>query len=235
MYSSTHFCEKDIAKVMKYAKSQSSEDEFLSRNFFKNRCNGTYVELGGLDGVRYSNSHLFHYGFQWHGILIEPSPSSFKALEMNRPKDNTFNYAVCSSPRDVHFVEGREKAVSGILEFMAPSFIATWHSNSTKKPATLSRISCKSLSDILDESSLPQKQVIDFLSIDVEGAEFEVVQTIDFSRHVFGVIFYEADEYNPVKNEVMKTFLESKGYTFRSSANRSNFHINNRWHEIYNN
>ena len=71
---------------------------------------------------------------------------------------------------------------------------------------------------------------MDFFSLDVE---FEVIKTVDFSSVQFGVIFYEADTHNPMKNEAMKTFLEAKGYPFRTHVTGSNFHVNSRWHEIY--
>lgn len=231
IHSSARVCQTSFKDAEKHSTSQDGEDHFLVTNFFKHRCEGTYVELGGLDGVKFSNSHLFHHGYQWRGVLIEPNPTSFKALETNRPNDDTFNYAVCPSASDVHFVGEGHPAVTGVLEFMAPSFIAQWHPEIDR--SSLPRISCKPLSAILSESSLLRNQVIDFLSIDVEGAEYQVVQTLDFSKHVFGVIFYEADDHNPSKNEAMKTFLEANGYPFRNFALRSNWHVNSRWHEIY--
>jgi len=47
------------------------EDEIIIKSFFKGICGGIYVELGALDGIRYSNSYLFGKGLNWHGILIE--------------------------------------------------------------------------------------------------------------------------------------------------------------------
>ena len=74
---------------------------------------------------------------------------------------------------------------------------------------------------------------VDMLSLDVEGAELEVLRTLDFDKHQFGVIFYEADEHDPVKNVAMKTLLADNGYDFVIHTLRSNFHVNRRWHEIY--
>ena len=53
-----------------------------------------------------------------------------------------------------------------------------------------------------------EMQMIDFLSLDVEGAEFEVLKTIDFDKVEFGISFYEADGHDPLKNQAMMTFLE---------------------------
>lgn len=232
IHSTVRSCLVEFEDAKNHSRSQSAEDKFLVDHYFKRRCEGTYIELGGLDGVKYSNSHLFHHGYQWRGLLIEPNPTNFAALKQNRPNDDTYNYAVCSSTSVVHFVgEGSLSATGGILEFMAPSFFERWHPNVDK--SALPEIPCKPLSEILDMSSLNTNAVIDFLSLDVEGAEFEVVKTLDFSRHIFGVIFYEADGHDPAKNEAMKTFLEMNGYPFRFAQLRSNFHVNSRWHEIY--
>ena len=223
------------ARVKRHSKSQDGEDRYLVDTYFKGLCGGTYLELGALDGVRFSNSHLFEFGFGWSGVLIEPNPKSFKALQTNRPKNRLHNVAVCDVSREVHFMRGDEGAVTGIFEFMAPSFRAEWFKGSA--PSRLEDVSdkirCEPLRRVLGKDGLREKKHIDFLSLDVEGAEFEVLKTIDFTAQQFGVIFYEADPHNVVKNEIVKSYLEARGYTFREYALRSNFHVNERFHDIY--
>ena len=182
-----------------------------------------------LTGVLYSNSHLFHLGLDWKGVLIEPNPKSFAELRKNRPNDETVHSAVCSRSSKVTFVDSGAGAVTGILEFMAPSFRSQWHSG----VAQHTTIRCERLDKILEDSAIDTTKVIDFLSLDVEGAEFEVLKTIDFNKVTFGVIFYEADDHNPKKNQAMITFLEERGYRFREHTLRSNFHVNVNWHRIY--
>ena len=118
------------ARVKRHSKSQDGEDRYLVDTYFKGLCGGTYLELGALDGVRFSNSHLFEFGSGWSGVLIEPNPKSFKALQTNRPKNRLHNVAVCDVSREVHFMRGDEGAVMGIFEFMAPSFRAEWFKES---------------------------------------------------------------------------------------------------------
>lgn len=212
------------------SRSQFKEDEILMNSFFKGICGGAYVELGALDGVRFSNSHLFGKGLQWRGILIEPNPKSFELLQGNRPNDELFNNAICSEKKNVHFVDDSDAAVTGVYEFMHPSFIERWHKNVIVK--NLRKIICRPLHAVIAESTL-KDQIIDFLSLDVEGGEFEVVKTINFEEDQFGLIFYEADLHNPLKNEAMKTYLEKKGYAFRFHQSGSNFHVNQNWDELY--
>ncbi len=57
--------------------SQSGEDEFLNNNYFLNKKDGIYIELGALDGVLYSNTKFFEDNLNWKGILIEPHPYKF--------------------------------------------------------------------------------------------------------------------------------------------------------------
>ena len=223
--------EVDLKDIISLSKSQDKEDQFLVNSYFKGLCGGTYVELGGLDGVTYSNSHLFHHGLGWKGVLIEPNPKSFAALQINRPIDDTFNYAVCSKSTEVTFIDSGNHGVTGVLDFMAPSFVAGWHGGDKSH---ITKIGCEPLSKILERSTLATKTTtIDFLSLDVEGAEFEVLKTIDFENVEFGVIFYEADDHNPLKNQAMITFLEERGYSFREHTLRSNFHVNTNWHDMY--
>ena len=220
-------------KVISLSKSQSKEDQFLLKFAFHSLCGGSYVELGALNGVAYSNSFLFNFALGWRGLLIEPNPFNFRGLVENRPTDKLFNNAACSSESIVHWatvVKGDVSAISGIWEFMPQAFRDFWVKEIDVN--NLQEISCKPLSGIIDDSPL-SNQHVDFLSIDVEGAEFEVVKTLDFSKHQFGMIFYEADDFSPVKNEAVKTYLERNGYTFRLHTLRSNFHINKNWDEIY--
>ena len=229
-------CERnDMKRLMKrHSQSQQGEDAYLVKNFFKGLCGGIYVELGALDGVKYSNTHFFRHALAWKGALIEPNTRSFKKLKNNRaPGDDVFNAAVCASEQVVHFLDdGRNGATSGVVEFMSPTFAKKWHEK-TNSFATLTRIMCKSLSEILSQSDVVGAGHVDFLSVDVEGGEFEVIETLDFDKHQFGVIFYEADEHNPVKNEGLKSFLAKRGYPFFGLNRNSNYHVNEKWGEIY--
>ena len=240
MKSRSRICDEKIDPelLITFSKSQNGEDDFLMNKYFNNICDGTYLEIGALDGIRYSNSYLFYKGLGWRGVLIEPNTFSFSKLKKNRPtSDELFNNAVCSQARDVHVVNKRSNKgsggspVDGIYEFMSKSFLKKHYPDLDTK--RMRKIKCKPLSLIIEESSFAKNEVIDFLSIDVEGAEFEVLKTLDFNKHQFGVIFYEADGSNPQKDSDMKTRLEMHGYPFQVYAKGSNWHINANFHYIY--
>lgn len=232
-------CElNNLKSLMKaHSRSQQGEDAHLVENFFKGLCGGVYVELGALDGVRFSNSYFFRHAMAWNGALIEPNTRSFKMLKQNRsPQDDVFNNAVCASTQEVHFLDdGRNGAISGVVEFMTLSYAKKWHGKTTSN-AALRKIRCEPLSKILSQSdTVSTAGHVDFLSIDVEGGEFEVIKTLDFDLHQFGVILYEADEHSPVKNEAVKSFLARRGYPFVRHYQNTNYHVNEKWEEIYGN
>ena len=77
-------------------------------------------------------------------------------------------------------------------------------------------------------------QFFDFFSLDVEGAEFEVLQSIDFDTVGFGVVLVEADHYNNHrKNLAVRTFMIDKGYSFLMEEKRSYWFVNNDFGNIY--
>lgn len=210
--------------LQQYSKSQSKEDYTLWHSFFKQLCKGSYLELGALDGLRYSNSYLFSKALNWTGTLVEASPTNFKKLKANRPKDALFHNAICNSTGVVHMVD--RGPVGGIYEFMPEGFRQRFHSK--LDIAGLPKVICKPLSSILEPH-----RFIDFFSLDVEGGELEVLKTIDFTRIDFGVLFFESDVHNPIKNQVTKSFLQSQGYIFLQESQRSAWFMNRNFHKFY--
>jgi hypothetical protein len=103
-----------IKSLRPHLRSQSQEDQRLL-GWFDGLCNGTYIEMGALDGERFSNSFVFNRAFQWKGLLVEASPSSFAKLVRKRPNElASVNAAVCDERRTVHFVDSTHHAVRGI-------------------------------------------------------------------------------------------------------------------------
>lgn len=208
--------------------AQSGEDkELLRRPFLWNLCNGTYLELGALDGSIYSNTFVFHKALGWKGVLIELSPKNFESLVQNRPNDIKVHAAVCNTKQTVHFVQNG--ATSGVWEFAPDSFRKYWWNGVDLKNTT--PIQCEPLRDILSKHS--DIQYFDIFSLDVEGAELEVLQSIDFTKTGFGVILIEADEHSSDKNYAVQKLLRQNGYIFFDHYQRSDWFVNERYNEIY--
>lgn len=190
----------------KYYYSQSKEDIYLNTNYFKDKKNGTYVELGAVDGVLYSNTKFFQDTLNWKGILIEPSPNMFSLLKKNRPNDLVFNEIVSSYTSELEFKVSEEHPAVSTL---AVSQLKKWNFGHTKsiyiKPRTLT--------SIIKSTHI---SYIDLLSLDVEGHEYEVLQSWDFSVPIY-LILIEQLEANKDKNKLCREILENNGYRYVES------------------
>lgn len=238
-------------------RSQSGEDRHLLEYYFGfgehmeggQLCGGTYVELGALDGVTISNSHVFHTQYDWRGVLIELAPDNYKRLVVNRPGDTELvppiHAAVChddddadddeehTQHRTVHYIAQKDKfwgATSGIWEFMPPSFRATWWKDVQWED--LVPIRCSPLRQLFREYT-PHVHFFDFLSLDVEGAELDALRSIDYGKTAFGAILVEADGHDRRKNLAVRLFLQRHGYVFVEDWGRSYWFVHPDFDIIY--
>ena len=139
-------------------------------------------------------------------------------------------YQKCQE-RDLHWVDKPKKhAVGGFVEFAAESFQKRWWSENDIKNAKV--VSCRTMKNILFET-VGKNHHFDFYSLDVEGTEAEVLSSIDFSKVSFGVIFVEADQHNPQKNDVVKKILNDNGYEFLYNIRNSDWFRHRDFREIY--
>lgn len=193
--------------------SQCQEDVFLNENFFLNKRNGIYIELGALDGVLYSNTKFFQDTLNWSGILIEPHPNKFNLLKNNRPNNFLFNNLVSCHEEPLsfrYFVDGHA-AVSGVEQTLPQQHFDVYFDKYNGLLAQ-NRIMIKpiKLSDIVKQTNLKH---IDLLSLDVEGHEYEVLLSWDFSIPI-DVILIETLGVEPEKDELCRNILLNNNYKF---------------------
>lgn len=204
--------------------AQDGEDAYAFENFFYNVWGGTYLEIGGLDGVQFSNTRWFHRIAGWRGILVEGSPTEFAKLVTNRPHDVRVNAALCGERRTVHYIEHASvPAVNGIVEFMSDAFKKEWHPNidlAKTKPLT-----CLPLSEVLSHLGVTH---VDFFSLDVEGGELGVLQSLDFARVTFNVLVVEyAMKLEDV--DAIRHLLEKAGYEYVGALVRNHWYTRRGW------
>jgi FkbM family methyltransferase len=162
------------------------------------------VELGAFDGVWGSNTKFYEDRLDWRGILIEAHPESFQTLSARRPKSAKFPTAICKEPGAVTMV-GKPDAVASADETMAPGFREKWHGGQGE---ARHRVRCTELHRIL---AVVGVRKIDFFSLDVEGAELQVLKTMDWTIPV-RVWVVENDDHNPTKNAEVDAILAKHGY-----------------------
>jgi len=197
--------------------SQRGEDVRAESGYFKGLCGGTYIELGAFNGKKFSNTYMFKHKLNWKGILVEADPDSFEQLKQNR-KDGEIaleHMAICSKQMMVHWVaDNPDRATHGIHEFMSPRFLHRWHPqlegippSQLSKASGVTEVPCNTMTSILDKHSVNH---IDLFSLDVEGAELEVLQSVDFSRISFGLLIIESNNHTAE----LKAILEPHGYKY---------------------
>ena len=194
--------------------SQSTEDVLFYRHFGHSLLSPEsrgqkryFIEMGGLDGVRYSNTYAIESLFGWYGILIEPGPGFYRRLLKNRPNVIAFNEIVCDKGEVEFFTGG---SVGGARELFDSKFIQRWYLEHQPKTIKLTCVSLTSLLSLVQERS--GVSCYDFFSLDVEGAELSVVSTLDFDRFHFRVIVIEEAGYNRTREEAVAAIVMSHGY-----------------------
>lgn len=196
--------------------SQCQEDLFLNDNIFKNKSQGVYIELGALDGVTYSNTKFFEDSLNWKGILIEPHPEKFKLLQQNRPGNLLFNNLVSchKEPLEYRYFVNNLSAVSGVQNTLSQHHFDTYFESNNEwiKTLTQNKILIKpvSLSEIIRSTNYEH---IDLLSLDVEGHEYEVLKSWDFSIPI-DIILIETLGVQPDKDELCRKILLNNNYKF---------------------
>jgi FkbM family methyltransferase len=189
-------------------KSQYNQDRFLNEKFFRNKKNGVFIDIGAHDGVSLSNSYFFEKELNWKGMCIEPIPTLFEQLDKNR---ECVKIQGCAWNQDgvkkFRVIKGYAEMLSGIIE--------TYDSNHIKRIENECESTNGSYEDLdipcYDINSLLEKNgffKIDFLSIDTEGSEFEILKKIDFKKFDIGIIIVE-NNYN---NNELREFLKSNNY-----------------------
>jgi FkbM family methyltransferase len=197
-------------------------DEILEKHL--PHRNGFYVELGANDGALASNSYYFELKKQWKGVLIEPCPNLYLSCLKRRGKNNhVFCNACVPFEYEDKFVSMRYSDSMTISEDLtldignSDTFI-----ESGDKFLAIGEKSFEfgaraaTLNALLDEASAPP--LIDFLSLDVEGAELAVLQGVDFSRYKFKFMLIECRDLEQLLN-----YLSPLGYVLREKVTHHDY------------
>ena len=161
-----------------HASSQSREDLALISRYFCKKRNGTYVEIGAVDGMKYSNTLMLERDFGWTGLLVEGQPASARKLRENRGRRNAVvEEAACAEAGVVEFLGAGNRLTGGVSAYLRKpkeKFAkegGVWYHH----------VPCRPFGAMLRGAGFGPSTVIDLISVDVEGAEHVVVETMDFS------------------------------------------------------
>ena len=184
------------------SKSQLKQDIFvlLEKNFMEG---GFFVEFGATNGIDISNTFILEKKFNWDGILAEPNKQWHKDLKNNRSAKIETNCVWSKSGETINFMELDDKEFSTIEQFSDNDD----HKRSTKT-FVKRKVKTISLEDLLDKHGAPSK--IDYLSIDTEGSEFEILKEFNFDKYDISIITCEHN-FTKSRNNIF-SLLTSNGY-----------------------
>ncbi|MFD1627493.1 FkbM family methyltransferase [Azospirillum griseum] len=180
------------------------QDAFVHRTFFPDRTGGVFLDIGAYDGVTWSNTLFFERELGWTGLCVEASPTRFAALARNRPGPN-LNIALANREGEAEFLDILDgpAMMGGLSETFDPgqrAFVDTLIHDKR-----LITVPVRRLGAVLAEHGITHVQ---YCSIDTEGAERSIIESIDFSRVTIDVFSLE----NPPEDPGLRALMDGLGY-----------------------
>ena len=183
-------------------KSYSQINQDLFALFVLGNNPGYFVEIGAGDGTFISNTLLLEWDYGWHGILCEPVPKQVEKIRETRSAIVEAACAYNTSSNKIEFLQVKDKEyLSGIKNLLSKDVLNYSILGKTKSFL----VETISLDDLLDKHNAPHE--IDFLSVDTEGSEYNILQAYSFSRK-FKIICVE----NNSNDTIIESLLKEKGY-----------------------
>jgi FkbM family methyltransferase len=203
-------CRRFFLPDSKVYYSQGGEDVHIL-TLLDDKSNGFYIDIGCNDPIHYSNTFKM-YTLGWMGILVDGNPKLIEKAKKVRKKDICINALVSNDVREMDFYLSGSNLISSVDPAHAASY--TNLEGKTQKV----RMSSVTIDQIIAQY-VPEGKTIDLLSIDVEGHDFEVLQSITLSKYRPRLIVIE--DLGQVKNNLDSNtyvkYLKSYNYVLVST------------------
>lgn len=202
--------------------SQNGED-FLLWELFKGKTNGFYIEIGAFDGIHFSNSYFFEkHG--WKGVCVEAHPKYYPLCKDNRPEAVCLNNACVgnNSGSTVTFNAEELGLFSGVIAEPLDVISKRYERRNTSFSGYVTvEINAITLNEILRQYA-PANKKIEFISVDTEGNELDILKDFNFKQWDIGIFLIEANDEEhaqPIiqlmqKNGYVLSRILSKNYIF---------------------
>jgi FkbM family methyltransferase len=189
--------------------SQFGEEKFIL-DFFDKKYKGKFLDIGCFHPTRHNNTYSM-YKRGWHGINIDLNPLTIELFNFARAKDININAAISDNEeiKKLYFVD--ELNTQNTLEANHLSFLKNHH-NLKEEEISQQEIKTKRLDRILEDHNLKN---IDFMNIDVEGHELNILNSIDFLKYKIKFICIEMIDHNDqakLVNKKLNEILERNDY-----------------------
>ena len=199
----THLNGVTVQQIFEISQSQICQD-FLVLSVFGPKYIGTFVEAGACDGYFCSNTLLLEKSFNWKGILVEPNSYWRDHNQVICRAATWYDGCLSKNCGVIDFKKVESPELSGIANHQQND---SW--NKERKKSSIGSVKFISLGKLLEISDFGDQ--IDYLSLDTEGSEFEILSSIDFNRIQIGIITVEHN-YNKTKRDSIFTLLTSRGF-----------------------
>ena len=197
--------------------AQEGEDLILAR-IFENQPTGIYVDVGAHHPRRFSNTALL-YRRGWHGVNIDAAPGSMALFRQLRPRDLNLELGVGAKAEERELFVFNEPALN--------TFDAARARALERPPYRITKVHkvrCAPLSTILAEHGIG---AIDLLTIDAEGFDFEVLQTLDWTLSRPRIVLTEqfSRDLAALMTSELHAFMDARGYRLIAKTFNSVFYV----------
>lgn len=173
--------------------SQAGQDLLVFGEVYNGKKGGFFVDVGAHDGIDLSNTYLLEKRYKWSGLCIEANPQTFKELENNR---SVACLNVCLDQSEGEVLFNQDGVMGGIVD--------NGMDNEGVASSGVITLKTQTLNAVLSHASAPK--VIDYLSMDIEGAEERVLVGFDFEKYIFSCISIERP------SEVLEELFKANNY-----------------------
>ncbi len=189
---------------------------------FQGKRDGCFVDVGAHHPKRFSNTYHFYRFRGWRGVNIDATPGSMRAFQRSRPDDVNVEAAVSDVPQTLQFFIFNEPA----LNTFDPKMAAERDGVQGYHVVRTVQIQTRTLASLLGEQ-LPANRAIDFLSVDVEGLDLQVLRSNDWQRFRPTLVLAEdvtASSWKQIGTSAVTHFLEQQGYEPFARTPRTTFY-----------
>ena len=187
---------------MKQPSCAQIAQDYFALAVAQNKPNGYFVEFGAADGVNYCNTYLLEKQFSWTGIIAEPNRSFLPNIKANRKCIIEEDCVWSRSGETLPFTATEEGSLSTLSAFSNEDH----HDRSRAETYNVQTVS---LLDMLVKHHSPE--VIDYVSIDTEGSELDIISAFDFRRFTFRCLTIEHN-FVARKRDAVAAILAQNGY-----------------------
>lgn len=205
-----------------YLKSYAQEGEdLILRRIFAGQKNGFYIDIGAHHPKRFSNTYVF-YCMGWKGINIDARPGSMTLFRRLRRRDINLEIGISGVEGALSYYQFEEPALNSFSADLALSRVKLGTSRLVSETA----VQTLPLKQILGKHIQAEK-TIDFLTIDVEGMDLEVLRSNDWIKYRPRVVLVEilASSMEAIALHPVNAFMNAKGYRLYSKAMNTAFFI----------